>query len=110
MLRRYLVMLGGVVLTALLFVLALPLGEQAYLAWFCVTPLLMVTRDRGFLVGCICALTSLVLAASLVVAGPFYLHHDPHGDAYMVFAGFAQFGVSLGLTVAVWADPTLNRK
>ncbi len=107
---RYLATLAGIAATAVLFVLALPIGEQAYLAWFCATPLLLVTRDRGFLYGCLCALASLGLAAMLVIWWPFHPHRDPLGDPAMVVAGFGQFGVSLGLTTSIWADATLNRR
>jgi apolipoprotein N-acyltransferase len=110
MTARYGLVFAGIVGTAILLALALPLGEQAYLAWFCLTPLLLATRDRGFLIGCLCALASLAIAALLVVEGPFYRSRDPLGAPVMALAGFAQFGVAIGAGVAIWSDSTLNRR
>lgn len=43
--------LGAALFCGLLLVLALPLGEQFYLAWFMLVPLLVAVRGKGFLVG-----------------------------------------------------------
>ena len=58
-------LLAGVALSGVLLVLALPLGEQAYLAWFALVPLLRAVHGRGVLLGFIGALATIFFAAWL---------------------------------------------
>lgn len=96
--------LGAVLLTGVLLILALPLGERASLAWFALVPLLRAMHGRGFVWGFAAALGSIFLAAWLASTGVFYSHKDFEGDPGWIFSGMGLFGVPVALTVGVWAD------
>jgi apolipoprotein N-acyltransferase len=92
-------------LSGALLVLCLPLGEQAYLAWFALVPLLVATRGRGFLVAFGAGLGSLLFAAWLSSSGALYQVHDGVKNDAWLYTGFGIFGFSLSLTFGVWGEP-----
>ncbi len=103
-------LLAGVALSGVLLVLALPLGEQAYLAWFALVPLLRAVHGRGVLLGFIGALATIFFAAWLATKGVFYAHKDFEGEVGWIYTGMGLFGFAVALTTAVWADKSTDAK
>jgi len=101
----------GMVATSVLFVLALPLGEQGFVGCFALVPLLVTTRRQGFLFGFVAAMLSLFLTALIAASGVFYSHKAPNpGGTAMVYAACGIFGFACALTIAFAADPKLGEK
>lgn len=101
----------GIALSSVLLVLCLPLGEQAYLGPICIVPLLVATRNRGFVWGFGAAIICLFLAGWLALQGWFYGSRvaGESGSA-MVYAACGIFGFSVALTTAFAADSKLGEK
>ena len=97
-------LLGAVALTGVLLILALPLGERAYLAWIALVPLLRATHGRGFLVGFASALVAIFLGAWLASTGVFYAHKELEGEVGWIYSGMGLFGIPVAFTAGVWAD------
>lgn len=106
----FLKVLTGVGVTAVALVLALPLGEQAYLGWGALVPLLVAVRNRGFLAGFVAALGAVFLAAWVASTGLLYVDKEFGGEVSWIYTGMGLFGFALAFTVALWADPKLGRK
>ena len=112
--RQKLISLGWVALGAIasgtMLVLALPLGEQAWLAWFMLVPLLMATRERGFLVGFIGGLIAVFWCALLASSGLFYHYKTFEGGPAWTLTGCGLFGFSFAIFFAIWADRKNHEK
>ena len=102
--RPLVLCLGAALLSGLLLVLSLPLGEQFYLAWIMLVPLLVVVRGRGFLWGFVLALVAIFFAAWLSVEGFFYAFRSSDGERSWNYTTFGIFGWSLAIAVGAWAD------
>lgn len=101
--------LAGALLTGTLLVLALPLGEQGYLAWFALVPLLAGTRNTSFVVGFVAAISAIFVLAAWAASGAFYAIKDFSGLSSWVYTGCGIFGFAMALTVALWADKGVSR-
>jgi apolipoprotein N-acyltransferase len=109
--NRYLAAGIGMGVTSVLFVLALPLGEQGFIGSFALVPLLIATRRQGFLFGFVTAMISLFLTALIAASGIFYSQKMPHPEGTaMVYAACGIFGFACALTIAFAADPKLGEK
>jgi len=101
--KGFLIWLLSILATGLLLLLAMPLMEQAYLAWFALVPLLLTTRGKGFLFGFLGSLGSLFFAAWLSSKGYLFPHHGGADDPWP-YTGYGIFGISFAVTFGVWAD------
>ena len=86
------------------------MGEQAFLGWFALVPLLAAVRGRGFLIGFVAATATTFLAAWLVATGFLYGSRDAEGEIAWIYTGMGLFGFALAGSVAVWADPSLGKR
>lgn len=100
----------SVAVSAVLLVLALPLGEQHYVAWFAFVPVLAATRGRGVIVGFVATLAAIFLAAGLANAGILYAHRNPIGESNWLYTGFGLFGFAAAIAAAVHADKKGGQK
>jgi apolipoprotein N-acyltransferase len=99
-----LLILGAVALTGTMLVLALPLGEQAWLAWFMLFPLLWTTKEKGFIVGFLAGLASVFLCAWLSTTGVFYRHKDFESSPAWNYTACGLYAFSFAIFFAIWAD------
>ena len=102
--------LCSALLSGLLIVLALPLGEQSYLVWIALVPLLRGTKEKGFLVGFVLSLVAIFFAAWLAKTGIFYEHKNFEESEGWLYTGFGLFGFALALAVAFCADKKVGTK
>lgn len=102
--------LCGALLSGLLIVLALPLGEQSYLVWIALVPLLRGSKEKGFLVGFVLSLVAIFFAAWLAKTGIFYEHKNYEESEGWLYTGFGLFGFAFALSVAFWADKKVGTK
>lgn len=106
--RRIVLGLLAVVLTGALLVLALPLGERPYLVWFALVPLLLATRERGFLLGFLAGLASAGCAAWLSADGIFYAERIT-GEVGMIYGSYAKYAFAFAVDFAFWGEPGTRR-
>lgn len=102
--------LCGALLSGLLIVLALPLGEQSYLVWIALVPLLRGSKEKGFLVGFVLSLVAIFFAAWLAKTGIFYEHKNFEESEGWLYTGFGLFGFAFALSVAFCADKKIGTK
>ncbi len=96
--------------TGTMLVLALPLGEQAWLAWFMLVPLLFATKEKGFLVGFLGGLGVVFWCAWLSTAGVFYQFKNFEGSTGWTYSGCGLFGITFAVFFAIWADRKNHEK
>ncbi len=102
--------IGAIILSAVLLVLALPLGEQAYLAWFALVPIIIASRGKGFLVGFASSLGSVLLAARISTSGLLYVHKNFSADSAWVYSGFGLFGFAIAIAIGVASERSNRTK
>ncbi|MBS1701107.1 MAG: hypothetical protein JST12_05565 [Armatimonadetes bacterium] len=89
--------------TGTLLCLALPLGEQSYLAWIMLIPLLLATREKGLLVGFLSGLAAIFWCAFLATTGVFYsFKHD--APAAWTYTACGIFAASFSLFFGIYAE------
>lgn len=93
--------LVAVVVSALLLVLALPPADIHPLGFVAMVPVFLAVRGRGFAYGFAGGMGVLMLGATVARLGWFYEPSVLGGDPGWTFAGFALFGLAVGLTTAV---------
>jgi apolipoprotein N-acyltransferase len=112
--REKLTSLLLVVLSALatgtMLVMALPLGEQAWLAWFMLVPLLWATKEKGFLVGFLGGLGAVFWCAWLSTTGVFYSFKNFEASAGWTYTACGLYAFSFAVFFAVWADKKNHEK
>jgi apolipoprotein N-acyltransferase len=91
-------------LSGLLLAMALPLGEQFYLAWIMLWPLLRVTRGAGLLWGVVLALVTIFVAAGIAETGLVCTIRSTGGNPAWIYTTFGTYGFCLALAVGIWAD------
>jgi len=96
-------LIAGSVASGLLLVLALPLGEHAWLGWFAIVPLILATRDQRIILGVVGALLTIGVAAWIATTGVFYQHRTA-GDSVVIFGACGKFAFVLGVVLAVSSD------
>jgi len=89
--------------------LCLPLGEQAFLAWVFLVPLLVATRGRGFLVAFLAGLSAVIFAAWVSSTGVFYRHDTGREHDAWLYTGYGIYAVSLSLAFGFWGEKSLVR-
>ncbi len=98
----------GVLLAAIasgtLLCLSLPLGEQSYLAWVMLVPLLIATKKKGFFLGFLGGLGAVFWCAYLATTGVFYHHKYVDGLPDWVYTVCGIFAVSFSLTFGIYAE------
>lgn len=109
-LKPWVAILAGIGLSAILLILSMPLGEQHFLAWFALVPILATTRGKGFLVGFVAGLFVILAMTALAVSGVFYKNQSPEGNVAWIITGCGIFGFAIALATAVSADPKLGKK
>ena len=96
-------LIAGSLASGLLLVLALPLGEQAWIGWFALVPLVIVTRDQRIILGVVGAILTIGFAALLASTGWLY-HHRMVGDMVVIFGACGKFAFVVGVVLAASAD------
>ena len=109
-LGHYAKVIFGAVLTGTMLVLALPLGEQAWLAWFMLVPLLWTTKEKGFLVGFLGGLGAVFWCAWLSASGVFYHHKNFEPSNGWTYTACGLYAFSFAIFFAVWADRRNHEK
>lgn len=94
----------------MLLTLALPLGEQGYLAWIAFVPLLRAIRKTNFIVGFVAAILLMFAVAKLAESGIFYRHRSPAEDVSWLYSACGIFGFAVAMTFAFAADKKLAEK
>lgn len=94
----------GAALTGLLLVLALPPCGAWPLGWFALVPLLLVVREKRFLVSFLFGLAALGFTAVLASSGLFYRDHDTSGESQWISLGCTLFGFVVALVSAVYGE------
>jgi len=100
---RAVALIIGSAVSGLMLAWALPLGEQAWLAWFALVPLIVVTRDRNIIVGVFGALGAVTVAALLASSGVLYLHRAA-GDSTVIYGACGKFALVVGVVMAANSD------
>ncbi|MEI8283014.1 MAG: hypothetical protein WCG75_11450, partial [Armatimonadota bacterium] len=100
----------GAIATGTMLVLALPLGEQAWLAWFMLVPLLIATKEKGFLVGFLGGLAAVFWCGLLANIGVFYHAKNFEPDSNWTYSGCGLFGIVFSVFFAIWADRKNHEK
>jgi apolipoprotein N-acyltransferase len=108
--KTWLQMLGGAVATGVLLALALPLGEQGYLAFVALVPLLLATRDRGFILGFLGGILAISTLAIIATSGAFYKERVAEGNVSWIYTSCGLFGFSFSVFFALWGDAKLNKR
>ncbi|RYG22522.1 hypothetical protein EON82_16815, partial [bacterium] len=103
--RTVVLALLAALVTGTLLVLCLPLGEQSYLVWFALVPLLVTTRRRGFMLAFGTSLLAIFFAAWLSSSGILYSVSGGEKNDAWLYTGFGIFGISLSLTFGAWGEP-----
>ena len=96
--------------TGTMLVLALPLGEQAWLAWFMLVPLLIATKEKGFLVGFLGGLAAVFWCGFLATTGVFYHFKNFEPEPSWTYTGCGLFAIPFCLFFAIWADSKNHMK
>ena len=106
----YIWVLLAAISSGTLLCLALPLGEQSYLAWFMLTPLLIATKKKGFLVGFLGGLGAVFWCAFIATTGVFYRTKYFEGLPDWIYTVCGIFAVSLSLTFGIYAEQKKSEK
>jgi apolipoprotein N-acyltransferase len=93
-----------------LLTLSLPPADWGWVGWFCLVPLLLAVRGKGFLVGFIGGLMTLFSMAFVAEQGWFYEHKTFTGTAAWLNTGCGLFGFSVSLVAGAWADKGGSRR
>jgi apolipoprotein N-acyltransferase len=101
---------SAAIATGTMLILALPLGEQAWLAWFMLVPLLAATKTKGFLIGFVSALGAVFWCAYVSTTGVFYRAHDFDPQPGWTYSGCGLFGFCFAIFFAIWADARNHEK
>lgn len=105
--------LGGIALSAVLLVLALPPSGLGFLGWICWVPAMVGSRSRGVAIGFVSGIAACLIAAALAASGLPYAEKRAEGDPGWIYVGFAIFGLVAGFLLAVMAaakGPTNRRR
>jgi len=94
---RWVLLVLGLGASALMFQAALPPVGASPLGWVCFVPTLIACRGRGFAVGFATGLFAIMLAACLARNGLWLKPSLVDGDEGWIYAGFALFGLPVGL-------------
>lgn len=108
--KPWLAIVLGIITSAFLLILAMPLGEQHYLAWFALVPLIASTRNKGFLIGFIAGLLCIVVLATVAISGILYKTKSYGGNEAWIITGCGVFGFAIALSTAIFADTKLGNK
>ena len=100
----YLTVAGAALLTGTMLVLALPLGEQAWLAWFMLVPLLIATKEKGFLIGFLGGLAAVFWCGFLATTGMFYHYKTFEPEPGWTYTGCGLFAFCFSIFFAIWSD------
>ncbi|HLP00274.1 MAG TPA: hypothetical protein VK171_16875, partial [Fimbriimonas sp.] len=100
----------AIIASAFLLILSMPLGEQHYLAWFALAPLIAATRNKGFLIGFIAGLLCIVVMATFATSGILYQNKANVGNEAWIITGCGIFGFAIALATAIYADSKLGTK
>lgn len=103
-LLSYVIVALSALATGTLLVLALPLGEQAWIAWFMLVPLLWTTKEKGFLVGFVGGLVTVFWCAWLSASGVFYHHKNFEPSTGWTYTACGLYAFSFAIFFAIWAD------
>ena len=93
-----------------MLMLALPLGEQAWLAWFMLVPLLWTTKEKGFLIGFLSGLGAVFWCGFLATTGVFYQTKTFEPDSAWTYTACGLFASSFALFFAIWGDSKNHTK
>lgn len=105
--RKALELICGIALSAVLLTLALPLGEQGYLAWVALFPLLRAVRKTNFIVGFVSAILLMFAIAALTSSGVFFKFKAPSDDPSWLYSACGIFGFAVAMATAFAADKKL---
>lgn len=91
--RKTALALVAILLSAVMFVLALPPADLYPFGFLCFVPVLAFVRGRGFALGFACGMAVLIVAALVAWSGVFYKKTLVDVGPQWLFAGFALFGL-----------------
>lgn len=100
---RALLGFSAILVSSFLLVISLP-PSGSYGGFLCLVPLLIAIRGVGFLRGFVAGLLTCVASAAWSVYGHIYPDLLPDGSHNWTWAGFALFGIVIGLACGVWAE------
>lgn len=106
----YIWVLLAAISSGTLLCLALPLGEQSYLAWMMLIPLLIATKKQGFLIGFIGGLGAVFWCAYLATTGVFYHHKYVEGLPTWVYTVCGIFAASFSLSFGIYGEQKKSEK
>lgn len=101
-LQRIITMLGAAGASGLLLVLSLPPRDVHWLAGLALVPALLAVRRTSFLFGFVCGPLVTVAALGVVALGWFSPYRAP-GSLTWATAGLLIFGVTLAVTLGIFA-------
>jgi apolipoprotein N-acyltransferase len=109
--KRFVAILGSTFLSGLLLFLALPsvhpfLGEQWWIAWFALVPVLVAIRKSRFIFGFGAGLAIGGIAAFLVLQVAH--QQKSFGESAWIVTSLMTYGVILGITLGVYAEQKKN--
>lgn len=96
--------LAGIVVSAILLLLALPPADVGMLGWVALFPLLWGVAGQRFLVGFCSGLGVGLVAAWMAVKGWFYSPSILDGDPGWVYTGFALIGLIVAIVSGAFAE------
>ena len=112
--KQLLVRVGSIALGAMatgtLLLLALPLGEQSYLAWVMLIPLLIATKERGLLYGFLGGLGAVFWCALLATTGIVYHYKNWEGPTAWTYTACGIFAASFSLFFGIYAEKENHKR
>jgi len=102
--RRVLVGLLSLPISAILFVLSLPPAGWWPLGWIAFVPVLAAVRRTRFIVGFLAGIGTALLSAVGAVSGVLYRNPSPGGEPHWIYLGFFLFGCALSVVAGVAAE------
>jgi apolipoprotein N-acyltransferase len=100
--------LGGLALSGMLFMLAMPPSGMHALGWVCMVPALLAVRKTRFSFGFLGGMALLLLAGYLTATGIFYPTKWFEGSTGWNYLGFAIFGVAVGGVLSIYSEKKLE--
>jgi|CXWL01.1.fsa_nt_gi apolipoprotein N-acyltransferase len=96
--------------SGILLCTAIPPGTFSEIGWFCLVPLLIATRGKGFLYGFFGALLAVFTCAMVAETGIFYSEKHFGGNDAWLYSACGIFGFSISIACGIWAEKGLIEK
>ena len=103
-LRKIGIVASAALVSGTMLCLALPLGEQWYLAWFMLVPLLLATKGTRFIVGFLGGLGAVFWCAFLAQTGVFYRDKLFDASPMWIYCACGIFAFSFSIFFGIYAE------